>query len=57
MNIENCPCCPKHCQKSNLNCGRGEEYFKQNNYDNSKKDIFTEIIVNLQKCGHFFTSQ
>lgn len=31
MNIDNCPCCPNHCPKDNLGCGRGKEYYNHQN--------------------------
>lgn len=26
-NTNKCPCCPHHCDKNNLQCGKGEAYF------------------------------
>jgi hypothetical protein len=52
MNQENCPCCPNHCPKDNLGCGRGKDYF--NNLNNSLKSnsLNEKVIMDLRKCGH-----
>lgn len=26
-NTNKCPCCPNHCDRNNLQCGKGEAYF------------------------------
>lgn len=52
MNNEKCPCCHNHCDKDNLSCSRGIEYF--NKEDNSEQLTINEkVINNLRKCGHF----
>lgn len=55
MSTENCPCCPNHCPKDNLGCGRGREYFS--NLNNEQKpieqdSISSKIIMDLKRCGH-----
>lgn len=50
MNNENCPCCPNHCSKDNLSCGRGREYF--NNYSKEPKTLNDQIIMDIRKVGH-----
>lgn len=49
MNHEQCPCCPNHCEKNNLGCGRGKEYFDSNK---EPKTIEEQVIMDLRKCGH-----
>lgn len=53
MKEEKCPCCPNHCEKDNLGCGRGRDYFNnsQNNHaePKTKQD---QVIEGLRKCGH-----
>ena len=31
MENEKCPCCPKHCDKNSINCGKGKSYFSVGN--------------------------
>lgn len=31
MENEKCPCCPNHCDKNSLNCGKGKSYFSVGN--------------------------
>ena len=53
MKNENCPCCPNNCPKDNLNCGRGREYFNNQNGNNREtKTIQGQIIADLRKCGN-----
>lgn len=46
MESKKCPCCPNHCDKESLSCGRGEEYFHgtkklvKKNQVLSKKQLF-----------------
>lgn len=54
MESEKCPCCPNHCDKENLSCGRGEEYFHGTKKTREEKpnSIEEAIILDLRKCGH-----
>ena len=52
MNQENCPCCPNHCQKDNLGCGRGKEYFNNQGTNKEPKTLNEQVISDLRKCGH-----
>jgi len=52
MNSENCPCCPNHCQKENLGCGRGKEYFSNQDASNEPKSLSKQVMDDLRKCGH-----
>ena len=52
MNAEKCPCCPNHCQKEELGCQRGKEFFGNSNGDHELKNIQEQVIVDLRKCGH-----
>lgn len=50
---ENCPCCPNHCLKENLQCNKGRNYFENNNRDFSNTNTLEEkVIEDLRKCGH-----
>lgn len=51
MENEKCPCCPNHCEKDNLSCGKGREYFN-NSKINQEKPISLEetVIMDLRKC-------
>lgn len=51
MNNDKCPCCPNHCDKDNLSCGRGREYFN-NDISKEPKTLNEQIIIDLRKCGH-----
>lgn len=35
-NTQNCPCCPNHCPKENLQCKKGQHYFSN---DKSNTDF------------------
>ncbi len=61
-----CPCCPNHCTKENLNCGRGKNYFRiteqesttTENYLHDENhfhhDSFDEqLLVKLKMCNYF----
>ncbi len=52
MNQENCPCCPNHCQKDNLGCGRGKDYFSNQDKNSEPKSLNEQVINDLKKCGH-----
>ena len=52
MNQENCPCCPNHCAKDNLGCGRGREYFSSADTNNEPRSLNEQVISDLRKCGH-----
>lgn len=56
MQSEKCPCCPNHCEKDNLSCGRGEDYFNNNHHnehhEEEPKSIEEQVIKDLRKCGH-----
>lgn len=52
MNQENCPCCPNHCAKDNLSCGRGREHFSKGNANNVAKSMPEKVIDELRRCGH-----
>ena len=52
MNQENCPCCPNHCSKDNLGCGRGKEYFENQDTNKEPKTLNEQVISDLRKCGH-----
>lgn len=52
MKKEYCPCCHNHCQKENLGCERGINYFSRDN-GSEDKDIKEQVITDLRKCGHF----
>lgn len=52
MNNSNCPCCPNHCSKDNLSCGRGKEYFSNSNKDLESETIEEKVLMDLRKCGH-----
>ncbi len=52
MNEEKCPCCPNHCDKKNLSCGRGMDYFNGENQEEAKT-IQEQILMDLRKCGHY----
>ncbi len=54
MNQENCPCCPNHCSKDNLRCGRGKEYFANQDTNKEPKTLNEQVISDLRKCGHFY---
>jgi hypothetical protein len=49
MSEEKCPCCPNHCSKDNLGCGRGKNYFNNNLEEISLNE---KVISDLRKCGH-----
>lgn len=49
MPEEKCPCCPNHCDKDNLSCNRGREYFKGSNHKNDTED---SVINKIRECGH-----
>lgn len=51
MEQEKCPCCPNHCPKDDLGCGRGKEHFSNVN-DNNEKSIGDKVIMELRRCGH-----
>lgn len=51
MNSENCPCCPNHCEKDNLRCGKGRDYFNHLS-DLEPSTISEKVIEDLRKCGH-----
>lgn len=51
MEEEKCPCCPNHCEKENLSCGRGKDYFEGNNAE--PEEISEKVLRDLKKCGHF----
>lgn len=52
MSQENCPCCPNHCPKDNLSCGRGRAYFSGENTTEEEKTIEQQVIGDLRRCGH-----
>lgn len=52
MNSQNCPCCPNHCEKSNLGCGRGVEYYNNLSNPERQKTASDEVISDLRRCGH-----
>lgn len=52
MKEENCPCCPNHCDKENLNCWRGREYFGSTNRQDDPKTLEEKVISELRKSGH-----
>jgi hypothetical protein len=52
MNEEKCPCCPNHCLKDNLGCGRGRDYFNNQNNSFEPNTLNEKIIMDLRKCGH-----
>lgn len=52
MNNETCPCCPNHCLKSNLSCGRGREYFNNKNIEEEPKTLNEQVIMDLRNLGH-----
>lgn len=54
MKEENCPCCPNHCDKENLSCGRGREYFSGStkNTHEGPTTLEEKVIFDLRKCGH-----
>lgn len=53
MKEEKCPCCPNHCLKDNLGCGRGRNYFNHQSSDGCNSATINEqIIMDLRKCGH-----
>lgn len=57
-----CPNCKRHCPKSNLQCSRGIEYFRQENEIQTKKSqhknvrnidsIKDETVILMMQCGH-----
>lgn len=53
MNTESCPCCPNHCPKDNLGCGKGRAHFNNQN-DNSlePRTLNEQVIMDLKKSGH-----
>ena len=63
MSNEKCPCSPNHCDKDNLNCGRGRDYFgetanqkKNNNYLNKDESTMTleeKTFSKIRACDHF----
>lgn len=53
MNEKNCPCCPNHCPKDNLECGRGRAYFNNSNNTLEPATLSQKVIEDLRKCGHF----
>lgn len=36
-NMNKCPCCSHHCDRNNLQCGRGESYFNGENKPDSER--------------------
>lgn len=53
MNEENrCPMCPNHCEKDNLSCHRGEEYFSTTSERKEPSTIEEKVISDLRACGH-----
>lgn len=52
MKEENCPCCPNHCPKDNLSCGRGMSHFSDEATESTPLSIDKQIIDDLRKCGH-----
>lgn len=52
MNEERCPGCHNHCPKDNLGCGRGQEYFNNQNNSSEPKTLSEQVIMDLRKCGH-----
>lgn len=52
MSDERCPCCPNHCDKDNLSCHRGQEYFNNPNTKEEPTTLEECIIAELRKCGH-----
>lgn len=52
MNNENCPCCPNHCSKDNLSCGRGRDFYNSQDDNNEAKSLNEQVIMDLRKCGH-----
>lgn len=53
MKEEKCPCCHNHCERSNLGCGKGKEYFRSNESSNNEPMTMEEqIISDLRRCGH-----
>lgn len=52
MNEEKCPCCPNHCEKDNLGCGRGRNYFNSSKKDVEINSIEEQVMQDLRTCGH-----
>jgi hypothetical protein len=52
LNNEKCPCCPNHCEKDNLGCGRGRDYFNNQSDNLENLSLNEKIIADLRKCGH-----
>ena len=52
MNEGNCPMCPNHCQKNNLRCKRGREYFNDAEHDFKSQTLGEKVVMDLRKCGH-----
>ena len=51
MIVEVCPGCENHCDKNNLRCGRGRNYFSCQT-QNSEASIEEQVMEDLRKCGH-----
>lgn len=51
MEKEKCPCCSNHCEKDNLSCGRGRDYFSTSHTE-EKSETIEEVVMDLRKCGH-----
>lgn len=52
METLKCPCCSNHCEKENLSCGRGVDYFSNPKSLEKTETIEEEVIRDLRKCGH-----
>lgn len=49
MKEEKCPCCHNHCERSNLGCGKGQEYFRSNESSKEPMTIKEQTISDLRK--------
>lgn len=67
-NTNKCPCCSNHCDRNNLQCGKGESYFNGENtqeyghkpshhkgkhHGHHRREFLSGSLAELMsKCGH-----